>query len=108
VVAAIVCFLSGIREWLLIGILVPEYKLTGLYSPNGDQPTAIACMVSTAASVIKPFLAQLAQAKHLRDRKALVLAHNKTLAAQLCNAFLGGCLGIIPKSPALLAFHCVN
>ena len=74
-----------------------QFKLVSEYSPSGDQPQAIAGLVNgvnwglreqtllgvtgsgktfTMASVI----AQL-------NRPTLVLAHNKTLAAQLCSEF---------------------
>jgi len=72
-----------------------NYKLQAPYQPNGDQPEAIKKLVKgvnsgkefqtllgatgtgktfTIANVIQP-----------TGRPALVLAHNKTLAAQLCN-----------------------
>ena len=74
-----------------------RFKLVSPYQPTGDQPEAIAQLVDgvrrgdrfqtllgvtgsgktfTMANVI----AQL-------DRPTLVLAHNKTLAAQLCTEF---------------------
>ncbi len=46
-----------------------EFKTSADYQPTGDQPTAVATL---AEGVGKP---------------ALVIAHNKTLAAQLCNEF---------------------
>lgn len=74
-----------------------KFKLVSSYSPMGDQPEAIAQLVSgiengldeqvllgvtgsgktfTMASVIEKI-----------NRPTLVLAHNKTLAAQLCSEF---------------------
>ena len=74
-----------------------EFKLVSEYQPTGDQPEAIKALVSgieageraqtligvtgsgktfTMANVIKEI-----------GRPALVLAHNKTLAAQLCTEF---------------------
>src|SRR5438876_1144790 len=49
-----------------------EFKTSDAYRPTGDQPSAIATMAWTIEKVGKP---------------ALVIAHNKTLAAQLCNEF---------------------
>lgn len=71
------------------------FELQAPFEPTGDQPKAIARLVETARSgqryqtllgatgtgktfTIASTIAQL-------DRPALVLAHNKTLAAQLCN-----------------------
>jgi len=71
------------------------FELQAPFEPTGDQPKAIARLVEAARSgqryqtllgatgtgktfTIASTIAQL-------DRPALVLAHNKTLAAQLCN-----------------------
>ncbi|XGV87699.1 MAG: excinuclease ABC subunit UvrB [Limnothrix sp. BL-A-16] len=71
------------------------FELQAPFEPTGDQPKAIARLVETVRSgqryqtllgatgtgktfTIASTIAQL-------DRPALVLAHNKTLAAQLCN-----------------------
>ena len=74
-----------------------DFRLTSLYKPTGDQPQAIEKLTEgvldglrtqvllgvtgsgktfTMANVIKNL-----------NRPALVIAHNKTLAAQLCNEF---------------------
>jgi len=74
-----------------------KFKLVSKYTPTGDQPQAIASLVDgvkkgardqvllgvtgsgktfTMANVIKQL-----------GKPALVIAHNKTLAAQLCNEF---------------------
>ena len=74
-----------------------EFKLHAPYSPTGDQPQAIGKLTEgvldgmraqvlvgvtgsgktfTMANVIKNV-----------NRPTLVIAHNKTLAAQLCNEF---------------------
>ena len=74
---------------------MPAYDLTAPYSPKGDQPTAIEQLVKGvnggeryqtllgATGTGKTFTMANVIAK--TGRPALVLAHNKTLAAQLCN-----------------------
>ena len=74
---------------------MPAYDLTAPYSPKGDQPTAIKQLVEGvkrgeryqtllgATGTGKTFTIANVIAK--TGRPALVLAHNKTLAAQLCN-----------------------
>jgi excinuclease ABC subunit B len=71
------------------------YQLNAPYSPKGDQPTAIAGLVAGveggeryqtllgATGTGKTFT--IANVIAQTGRPALVLAHNKTLAAQLCN-----------------------
>ncbi|OUW49052.1 MAG: excinuclease ABC subunit B [Synechococcus sp. TMED187] len=73
----------------------PQYDLTAPYTPQGDQPKAIAQLVEGvnsgqryqtllgATGTGKTFTMANVIAK--TGRPALVLAHNKTLAAQLCN-----------------------
>ena len=75
--------------------LMPAYDLRAPYSPKGDQPTAIEQLVKGvndgeryqtllgATGTGKTFT--MANVIALTGRPALVLAHNKTLAAQLCN-----------------------
>ena len=72
-----------------------NYKLQAPYEPNGDQPEAIKKLVSGvnsgkefqtllgATGTGKTFT--IANVIQQTGRPALVLAHNKTLAAQLCN-----------------------
>ena len=72
-----------------------SYHLTAPYSPKGDQPTAIDQLVRGvkggkryqtllgATGTGKTFT--MANVIAQTGRPALVLAHNKTLAAQLCN-----------------------
>ncbi len=72
-----------------------NYQLQAPYEPNGDQPEAIEKLVSGvnsgkefqtllgATGTGKTFT--IANVIHQTGRPALVLAHNKTLAAQLCN-----------------------
>lgn len=74
---------------------MPKYDLTAPYSPKGDQPTAIARLVEGvnqgkryqtllgATGTGKTFT--IANVIAQTGRPCLVLAHNKTLAAQLCN-----------------------
>ena len=74
---------------------MPAFDLTAPYSPKGDQPTAIAQLVEGvnggeryqtllgATGTGKTFT--MANVIAQTGRPALVLAHNKTLAAQLCN-----------------------
>ncbi len=74
---------------------MPEYKLQAPYTPKGDQPTAIKGLVGGvndgekfqtllgATGTGKTFT--IANLIAQTGRPALVLAHNKTLAAQLCN-----------------------
>ena len=76
---------------------MPKYHLKAPYSPKGDQPTAIARLVEGvnqgqryqtllgATGTGKTFT--IANLIAQTGRPALVLAHNKTLAAQLCNEF---------------------
>ncbi len=72
-----------------------NYKLRAPYEPNGDQPEAIKKLVKGvnngkefqtllgATGTGKTFT--IANVIQQTGRPALVLAHNKTLAAQLCN-----------------------
>ena len=74
---------------------MPEYKLQAPYVPKGDQPAAIEGLVGGvnhgekfqtllgATGTGKTFT--IANLIAQTGRPALVLAHNKTLAAQLCN-----------------------
>ena len=74
---------------------MPAYELSAPYTPKGDQPTAISKLVEGvnggeryqtllgATGTGKTFT--MANVIAQTGRPALVLAHNKTLAAQLCN-----------------------
>jgi len=76
---------------------VPEFKTTAAYRPTGDQPTAIATLAEglEAGDRYQTLLgatgtgktATMAWTIEKVGRPALVIAHNKTLAAQLCNEF---------------------
>ncbi len=74
-----------------------KFKLESSYKPSGDQPTAIEGLVS---GIEKKFDRQallgvtgsgktftVANVIEKIQRPTLVIAHNKTLAAQLCNEF---------------------
>src|SRR6266540_838106 len=76
---------------------MPDFKLNPAYTPTADQPKAIASLAKGLAAEER-FLTLLgatgtgktftmAGAIERMQRPALVIAHNKTLAAQLCNEF---------------------
>src|SRR5687768_7483773 len=78
-------------------IPVPPFKTFDAYRPTGDQPTAIA-QLSEGVQAGERFqtmlgatgtgkTATMAWIVEQVQRPALVIAHNKTLAAQLCNEF---------------------
>ncbi|MEN3311264.1 MAG: excinuclease subunit [Actinomycetota bacterium] len=74
-----------------------EFKTTASYRPTGDQPTAVATLAEGLESGerFQTLLGATATGKTATmawtiekvGRPALVIAHNKTLAAQLCNEF---------------------
>ncbi len=74
-----------------------EFKLHSPYKPTGDQPQAIEKLVNgiedgLAAQVLKGVTGSgktftMANVIERVQRPTLILAHNKTLAAQLCNEF---------------------
>jgi excinuclease ABC subunit B len=76
---------------------VPELRTTDAYTPTGDQPSAIAQLSEgiRAGERYQTLLgatgtgktATMAWIVEQVQRPALVIAHNKTLAAQLCNEF---------------------
>jgi excinuclease ABC subunit B len=76
---------------------MPAFKLNPAYSPTADQPKAIDGLVE-GLEAKEPFQTLLgatgtgktftmAGAIERMQRPTLVIAHNKTLAAQLCNEF---------------------
>ena len=79
------------------GTLMDTFKLVSQYQPTGDQPEAIDALVSGIENGIdeqvllgftgsgKTFT--MANIIARLNRPTLVLAHNKTLAAQLCSEF---------------------
>ncbi|MGN0787673.1 MAG: excinuclease ABC subunit UvrB [Candidatus Onthoplasma sp.] len=74
-----------------------NFELVSKYKPTGDQPEAIASLVEgvkdgLSAQVLKGVTGSgktftMANVIAQVNRPTLVLAHNKTLAAQLCNEF---------------------
>ena len=76
---------------------MPEFKTSAAYQPTGDQPTAIATLseglregnryqtllgaTGTGKTATMAWIVEQVQ------KPTLVIAHNKTLAAQLCNEF---------------------
>src|SRR5205809_6935940 len=76
---------------------MPEFRTTSSYRPTGDQPRAIQELSASlsAGNRYQALLGATATGKTATmawiieelQRPALVIAHNKTLAAQLCNEF---------------------
>jgi len=76
---------------------MPELRTSGAYQPTGDQPRAIDELAASLAggNRYQTLLgatgtgktATMAWVMEKLQRPALVIAHNKTLAAQLCNEF---------------------
>src|SRR4029450_1770011 len=73
------------------------FSVSAAYSPTGDQPDAIAELARSVneGSTYQTLLGATGTGKRARmrwmaeqiQRPVLVIAHNKTLAAQLCNEF---------------------
>ncbi|MBA3366319.1 MAG: excinuclease ABC subunit UvrB [Actinobacteria bacterium] len=76
---------------------MPAFQTSAAYRPTGDQPTAIASLSEglAAGERYQTLLgatgtgktATMAWVIEKVGRPALIIAHNKTLAAQLCNEF---------------------
>ena len=76
---------------------VPEFELNPAYTPTADQPKAIAGLAEglEAGERFQTLLGATGTGKTFTmaatiaevQRPSLVIAHNKTLAAQLCNEF---------------------
>src|SRR6201991_1487345 len=76
---------------------MPPFKLDAVYSPTADQPNAIAALAEgiergdsglTLLGATGPAKTMTTAATiEAVQRPALIIAHNKTLAAQLCNEF---------------------
>src|SRR5262245_52627009 len=76
---------------------MPELKTSTAYAPTGDQPQAIETLAAglAAGERYQTLLgatgtgktATMAWLIEQTQKPALVIAHNKTLAAQLCNEF---------------------
>ena len=76
---------------------MPQFKLDPIFTPTADQPKAIDDVVARVgdkerfitllgATGTGKTMTMAATIERLQ-RPALVMAHNKTLAAQLCNEF---------------------
>jgi len=76
---------------------VAGFSVSDTYTPTGDQPRAIAEIADAVAAGDRCTTllgatgtgktATMAWVIEKLERPALVIAHNKTLAAQLCNEF---------------------
>src|SRR3989454_1307498 len=76
---------------------MPEFKTADAYRPTGDQPQAIETLAASieAGERVQTLVgatgtgktATMAWTIEKVGRPALIIAHNKTLAAQLCNEF---------------------
>ena len=76
---------------------MPEFKVKSEYSPSGDQPQAIEAIARGIESGMREQVLlgvtgsgktyTMAKVIEKVQRPTLVLAHNKTLAAQLCSEF---------------------
>src|ERR1700740_127994 len=76
---------------------MPRFELDSAFSPTADQPAAVAALAEgvEAGERFQTLLGATGTGKTLTmagvieavQRPALVIAHNKTLAAQLCNEF---------------------
>ena len=76
---------------------MPEFKVVSDYTPSGDQPQAIAALAEGIENGLKEQVLlgvtgsgktfTMAKVIEKIQRPTLVLAHNKTLAAQLCEEF---------------------
>ncbi|HVP75978.1 MAG TPA: DEAD/DEAH box helicase family protein, partial [Gaiellaceae bacterium] len=76
---------------------MPELKTADAYLPTGDQPKAVETLAEGLAAGERyqtlvgatgtGKTATMAWTIEKVGRPALVIAHNKTLAAQLCNEF---------------------
>src|SRR6266481_5678198 len=76
---------------------MPEFKLDSMFTPTADQPKAIEALAEgvEAGERFQTLLGATGTGKTMTmagvieavQRPTLVIAHNKTLAAQLCNEF---------------------
>jgi excinuclease ABC subunit B len=76
---------------------MPKFELDAAYTPTADQPAAVASLAEgiNAGERYLTLLGATGTGKTMSmaatieavQKPALVIAHNKTLAAQLCNEF---------------------
>jgi excinuclease ABC subunit B len=76
---------------------MPPFKLDSVYTPTADQPAAIKALAEGVENGARgmTLLGATGTGKTMTmagtieavQRPALIIAHNKTLAAQLCNEF---------------------
>lgn len=76
---------------------MPKFQVVSEYQPSGDQPEAVAALAAGIESGLKEQVLlgvtgsgktfTMAKVIEAVQRPTLVLAHNKTLAAQLCEEF---------------------
>ena len=76
---------------------MPKFKVVSEYTPSGDQPQAIEKLAEGLESGLRQQVLlgvtgsgktyTMAKVIEKVQRPTLVLAHNKTLAAQLCEEF---------------------
>ena len=76
---------------------MPQFKVHSEYEPAGDQPQAIAALSQGVENGLREQVLKgvtgsgktytMAKVIEQVQRPTLVLAHNKTLAAQLCEEF---------------------
>ena len=76
---------------------MPKFEVVSEYKPSGDQPQAIAALAEGIENGLKEQVLlgvtgsgktfTMAKVIEKIQRPTLVLAHNKTLAAQLCSEF---------------------
>ena len=76
---------------------MPKFEVVSEYKPSGDQPQAIAALAEGIENGLKEQVLlgvtgsgktfTMAKVIEQVQRPTLVLAHNKTLAAQLCTEF---------------------
>ena len=76
---------------------MPDFKVVSPYAPAGDQPEAIRALAEGLNNGLREQVLMgvtgsgktytMAKVIEKVQRPTLVLAHNKTLAAQLCSEF---------------------
>ena len=87
---------------------MPKFKVVSEYTPSGDQPQAIEKLAAGLEAGLRQQVLlgvtgsgktyTMAKVIEKVQRPTLVLAHNKTLAAQLCEEFREFSLRLLPKA----------